>query len=354
MRAVRFHGREDIRIDEVEEPICGNGQVKIRPAFVGICGSDIHEYLAGPLAVPVTPHAVTGEKLPTTLGHEFSGTIEEIGTGVTGLKVGDRVAVKPNLSDGTCSRCSIGRFNSCENLGFIGYSGKAGGLSDHVVVDTKHAIPLPDSIPLDIGALVEPLSVAWHAVSRSPLQEHDTVLVVGTGPIGLAIIQVLRAKGISNIIAVEVSEKRREFALTLGATEVLNPLEVDAVARVRSITGDAGGAAIAFECSGVQAGLDTAMKGLRVRGTTVIVSLWEHKPVIDAFAIVLDEKHVTGAAVFDDGDFEAVIDAIASGKIQPRPMITSKIPMEDVTEKGFKALIGERDKHVKILVDISA
>ena len=202
-------------------------------------------------------------------------------------------------------------------------------------MDTKHAIPLPDSIPLDIGgknkinlrfifhsaltagntALVEPLSVAWHAVSRSPLQEHDTVLVVGAGPIGLAIIQVLQAKGISNIIAVEVSEKRREFALTLGATEVLNPLEVDAVARVRSITGDAGGATIAFECSGVQAGLDTAMKGLRVRGTTVIVSLWEHKPVIDAFAIVLDEKHVTGAAIFDDGDFEAVIDAIASGMI---------------------------------------
>ncbi|KAJ5990495.1 hypothetical protein N7522_010702 [Penicillium canescens] len=346
MRAVRFHGREDIRIDEVEEPICGNGQVKVREytrkdklqlrLVLYVAWQSLRSLttsLAAKDPTCICGHMWKWGKLPTTLGHEFSGTIEEIGTGVTGLKVGDRVAVKPNLSDGTCSRCSIGRFNSCENLGFIGYSGKAGGLSDHVVVDTKHAIPLPDSIPLDIGALVEPLSVAWHAVSRSPLQEHDTVLVVGTGPIGLAIIQVLRAKGISNIIAVEVSEKRREFALTLGATEVLNPLEVDAVAR---------------------AGLDTAMKGLRVRGTTVIVSLWEHKPVIDAFAIVLDEKHVTGAAVFDDGDFEAVIDAIASGKIQPRPMITSKIPMEDVTEKGFKALIGERDKHVKILVDISA
>jgi threonine dehydrogenase-like Zn-dependent dehydrogenase len=244
---------------------------------------------------------------------------------------------------------------------------------------------LHSALTVSNSALVEPLSVAWHAVSRSPLQEHDTVLVVGAGPIGLAIIQVLRAKGISNIIAVEVSERRREFALTLGAMEVLNPLEVDAVARVRSMTGDGGGAAIAFECSGVQAGLDTAMQGLRVRGTTVIVSLWEHKPIIDAFAVVLDEKHVTGAAVFDDGDFEAVIDAIASGmfacpcilllllllllllrwlwadflfpetgKIQPRPMITSKIPMEDVNEKGFKALIGEKDKHVKILVDISA
>ena len=228
---------------------------------------------------------------------------------------------------------------------------------------------------------MEPLAVAWHAVSRSTLQVNDTVLVVGAGPIGLAIIQVLKAKGITSIIALEVSEKRRGFALSLGATEVLNPVGVDAVAHVRTLTENAG-ADIAFECSGVQAGLDTAMCGLRVRGTTVIVSLWEQKPVIDAFAIVLHEKHVTGAAVYDDGDFEAVINAIASGmfsydwivcfgflvcfeplltlyffglgEIQPRSMITSKIRMEDVDEKGFKALIGERDKHVKILVDISA
>ncbi|KAJ5356692.1 Polyketide synthase enoylreductase [Penicillium concentricum] len=352
MRAVRFHGRGDIRIDEVEEPVCGSGQVKaslallvafIRPAFVGICGSDIHEYLTGPLIVPVTPHPLTGDKLPTTLGHEFSGTVEEVGPGVVGFKVGDRVAVKPNLFDATCSSCSMGRFNSCEKQGFIGFS----------IVDSRHAIMLPDSIPLDIGALVEPLAVAWHAVSRSPLQTNDTVLVVGAGPIGLAIIQVLKAKGITSIIAVEVSERRRAFALTQGATEVLDPVDVDAVTQIRVLTGNVG-AAVAFECSGVQAGLDTAMAGLRVRGTTVIVSMWEQKPSIDALAVVLYERHIIGAIVYDDGDFEAVIDAIASGSIQPHPMITSKIRMEDVDEKGFKALIGERDKHVKILVDISA
>ncbi|CAI7648179.1 unnamed protein product [Penicillium glandicola] len=353
MRAVRFHGRGDIRLDEVEEPVCGNGQVKIRPAFVGICGSDIHEYLAGPTLVPVTPHPLTGDKLPTTLGHEFSGTVEEVGPGVTGFKVGDQVIVKPDVFDSTCSNCSMGRFTSCEKLGFIGFSSQAGGLSDHIVVDSKHAILLPDSIPLDIGALVEPLAVAWHAVSRSPLQANDTVLVVGAGPIGLAIIQVLKAKGITLIIAVEVSERRREFALALGATEVLNPVDADAVTQVRALTGNVG-AAISFECSGVQAGLDIAIAGLRVRGTSVIVSLWEHKPIIDIFGVVFQEKHVIGAVIYDDGDFEAVIDAIASGSIQPRPMITSKIRMEDVDERGFKALIGQRDKHVKILVDISA
>lgn len=228
---------------------------------------------------------------------------------------------------------------------------------------------------------MEPLAVAWHAVSGSPLQTNDTVLVVGAGPIGLAIIQVLKAKCVSSIIAVEVSERRREFALTLGATEVLNPFDVDAVMQIRALTGNVG-ADVAFECSGAQAGLDTAISGLRVRGTTVVVSLWEHKPTIDAFAVVFQEKRVAGAALSDDVDFEAVIDAIASGmfgfypisaftsylgmcplltscfvgigSIQPHPMITSKIRMEDVDERGFKALIEQRDTHVKILVDISA
>ncbi|KAJ5812840.1 hypothetical protein N7447_009863 [Penicillium robsamsonii] len=219
MRAVRFHGRGDVRIDEVEEPVCGSGQ--IRPAFVGICGSDLHEYLAGPIIVPVTPHPITGEKLPITLGHEFSGTVEEIGSGIAGFKVGDRVVVKPDIFDATCSSCSMGSFNACEKQGFIGLS-----------------------------TLVEPLAVAWHAVSRSPLQTTDTVLVVGAGPIGLAIIQVLKAKGITSIIAVEVSKQRRSFALAQGATEVLNPVGVDAVAQVRALTENLG-AAIAFECSGV-------------------------------------------------------------------------------------------------------
>ncbi|KAJ5841776.1 hypothetical protein N7534_011606 [Penicillium rubens] len=381
MRAVRFHGRGDIRVDEVEEPICGNGQVKASlplllitlpprlslesltrnlgldrfdlPLSDYVAVVNIHEYLAGPMIVPVTPHPLTDEKLPTTLGHEFSGTVEEIGSGVTGFKVGDRVVVKPNLFDGTCSNCSLGIFNCCERVAFIGFSSQAGGLSDHLVVDSRHAIPLPESIPLDIGALVEPLAVAWHAVSRSPLQRNDTVLVVGAGPIGLAIIQVLKVKGITSIVAVEVSERRRGFALALGATEVLNPVDVDAVTQIRALTKNAG-ADVVFECSGAQAGLDTAVAGLRVRGTMVVVSLWEHRPTIDTFAVVFQEKNVIGAALYDDGDFEAVMDEIASGGIQPRPMITSKIRMEDVDVRGFKALIEERDKHVKILVDISA
>ncbi|KAL5355745.1 chaperonin 10-like protein [Aspergillus floccosus] len=353
MRAVRFHGRGDIRIDQIDEPTCAAGQVKIRPAFVGICGSDLHEYLSGPITIPQTPHAITGQKLPVTLGHEFSGTVEEVGAGVTRVRVGDRVAIKPNLADGTCPCCVRGRPNCCRNLGFIGYSSNAGGLSDHVVVPEKHAIPLPGSMPLDIGALVEPLTVAWHAVNRAPIETAQTALVVGGGPIGLAVVQVLKARGVDRIVVAEVSQQRQRFATTLGATDVVDPRTEDVVATVRAMTAGAG-ADVAFECSGVQAGFDTAMNGIRVRGTVTIVSLWEEKPVIDAFDVVSYEKHVVGAAICDEGDFEAVIEAIAAGKISPQAMITGKIRMEDVVEKGFEALVRERDQHVKILIDILA
>ena len=113
---------------------------------------------------------------------------------------------------------------------------------------------------------------------------------------------------------VEVSKRRREFAATFGASHVLDPTQVDAVSETRTITGDVKGVAVAFECSGVQAGLDTAMAGTRVRGTTVILSLWEKKPVLDAFAVVLGEKHISGAVVYEEGDFECVIGAIESGE----------------------------------------
>jgi threonine dehydrogenase-like Zn-dependent dehydrogenase len=166
-------------------------------------------------------------------------------------------------------------------------------------------------------ALVEPLTVAWHAVSRSPVSTAKTALVVGGGPIGLAIVQVLQAHGVQTIIVAEVSAQRREYAKTLGATHVFNPVTENVISEIRGLTNDAG-ADISFECSGVQAGFDTAMKGIRVRGTTTIVSLWEEKPVIDAFDVVSYEKHVVGAAICEDGDFESVIEAIAEG-LSPIP-----------------------------------
>lgn len=213
-------------------------------------------------------------------------------------------------------------------------------------------------------------------------QRKLIALVVGVGPIGLAIVQGLKAQGVETIVAADVSSKRRESAAYFGATLVLDPIQADLVSHVRGLTID-GGASIAFECSGVQAGFDSAVAATRPGGTTVIVSQWMQRANFDIFDVMLHEKHLVGAVVYERKDFEAVIKAIDSGmsdtlgppclwqrhdlnvdlecsanvlmfqgKIQPGSMVTSKIRMDQVAEKGFKALIEERDLHVKILVEV--
>jgi threonine dehydrogenase-like Zn-dependent dehydrogenase len=126
MKALRFHGQRDLRFEDIPVPAVGKGQVKIRPAWVGICGSDLHEYLGGPGLCPTTPHPITGETVPLTFGHEFSGPIEEVGEGVNDYKPGDRVAVQPIIYDGTCGSCEAGLHNCCWSNGFVGLSGEYG------------------------------------------------------------------------------------------------------------------------------------------------------------------------------------------------------------------------------------
>lgn len=152
MKAVRFHGREDLRFEDIPEPTCGKGQIKVKPAWCGICGSDLHEYLGGPSLCPTTPHPITGESIPLTFGHEFSGIIEEIGEGVSDkFKVGGRVCVQPIIYDGTCGACKDGLINCCYSNGFVGISGWGGGLSEHVVVPEYAVYNIPDNMGLDIA-----------------------------------------------------------------------------------------------------------------------------------------------------------------------------------------------------------
>ncbi|KAL6719497.1 hypothetical protein ACLMJK_003737 [Lecanora helva] len=322
MQALRFHGQKDIRLDQIEIPICGKGQVKVRPAYVGICGTDLHEYLGGANIMPTTPHPITNEKVPLTLGHEFSGVIEEIGDDVEDIEVGTRVTVQPIIYDGTCR-----------------------------------------------ASLVEPIAVAWHAVNISPFQKGDSALILGGGPIGLAVIQALKARGAGNIIVSEIAPRRKEFAKQFGADHVLDPTKDDVVVRVRELC-DGYGVNVAYDAAGVQAGLDQAILALRARGTLVNIAIWEKTANITPNALCFREKKYMGVATYQEGDFQDVIDAIASGgsmvlsskdpandpwlgRLKPESMITAKIQMDEVEEKGFKALIHDKENHVKILVQVS-
>lgn len=178
----------------------------MKPAFVGICGSDLHEYEDGPHIIPPhgEKHSMTGEGPPVILGHEFSAVVEEVGEGVEGFKKGDKVCIQPTIYDANCRACDRGLTNSCDSFGFIGLSGWGGGMSEYTTAPAEYVKKLPDDMSLEIGALVEPLAVGWHAVSTSPYQDGDSVLVLGGGPIGLAVILALLAKGCKNIICAEV------------------------------------------------------------------------------------------------------------------------------------------------------
>jgi threonine dehydrogenase-like Zn-dependent dehydrogenase len=299
-KAVRFHAAKDVRVDEVPIPKVKPGWVLLKPEYSGICGSDLHEYLDGPHLIPATgsPHAITGEEIPIPLGHEFSGVVQEVGDGVTNVKAGDRCCVIPTIYDGDCRNCTNGLPNCCDRFGFIGLSGWGGGMSQYTIVPAEYIQPLPKDFPLDIGALVEPLSVAWHAVESSPFKTGDNVLVLGGGPIGLSVVLALVSRGCKNIMVSETSRKRREFAKQFGAHNVIDPSSVDMVEEVKKLT-KGQGADVAFDAAGVQPAVYTAIKAIRAKGTLVNIALWGDREVhLNMIDMLFGEKHYMAGMSF--------------------------------------------------------
>jgi (R,R)-butanediol dehydrogenase / meso-butanediol dehydrogenase / diacetyl reductase len=349
MRAARFHAQKDIRIEDVPEPVTRPGTAKIKVAWCGICGTDLHEYLEGPIFVPAPgrPHPLSGEEAPVTLGHEFSGTVVEVGDGVDDLAVGDNVVVEPYFTCGQCAPCLAGNYHLCAKMGFIGLSGGGGGLSEAIVVERKWIHKIGD-IPLDEAALIEPLSVGHHAVTRSGAKAGDVALIGGAGPIGLLTAAVLKGLGVTTIIS-ELSGARKAKALSSGvADHVLDPSSEDVPTRVLELTGGVG-ADIAFECAGVDVVLDTLMAALKPTGVLVNVSIWGHPATVDMQKLVLKEIDLRGTIAYVR-DHEAVIKLVQEGKIDLKPFITGRIALDELISKGFDTLIHHNDTAVKILV----
>ncbi|ETS76546.1 hypothetical protein PFICI_11933 [Pestalotiopsis fici W106-1] len=357
MRAVRYYGPQDIRLEvNLPEPECLPHQVKVRPHFCGLCGSDLNAYKS-PRAIPLkdTPHPITNEKWPVTLGHEFSGEVVEIGSEVRGgLEPGDRVAVQPTICCGHCVPCRSGSTNLCDSFGFVGLTGWGGGLSDLVSVDARFVFKLPNSFPSDIGALVEPLAVAWHAIEQSGIKSGDNVLVMGAGPIGLAVIQCLQAFQPKQVIVVEVARNRKEVARRLGVTAIIDPNEEDVVTKARLLC-DTQGPDVAFNCASVPSSIKAACEAVRKKGTIVNVAVWDSDIPINLNTLMFGEKKLFSALSYTTTDFENVIKLFENnGLPKVGEMITRKITMDRVVEDGILALIHETDKHVKILIDVTA
>jgi (R,R)-butanediol dehydrogenase/meso-butanediol dehydrogenase/diacetyl reductase len=349
MRAARYHGRGDVRVDDVPAPDVRPGTVAIDVAWCGICGTDLHEYLDGPIFIPApgSPHPLSGEEAPVVLGHEFSGTVSAIGEGVEGLSVGDAVVVEPYIIREGVDTSEGQAYQLSPDVNFIGLGGHGGGLSEKIVVERRWVHPIGD-VPLDQAALIEPLAVGHHAFVRSGASAGDVALVGGAGPIGLLLSALLTASGLTVIIT-EVSAARKAKATETGvAAHVLDPTEVDVADRVRELTGGAG-ADVCFECTSVNAVLDTLLDAVRPGGVVVNVSIWGHPATVDMQKLVLKEIDLRGTIAYA-GDHPATIELVRSGKVDLAPFITARIPLEDLVSQGFETLIHHNDTQVKILV----
>lgn len=349
MKAARFYGPGDIRIDDVPEPLIRPGTVKVEVEWCGICGTDLHEYLEGPIFAPAAgaPHPLTGETVPITLGHEFAGVVHEVGEGVNDLTVGERVVVEPYIICGRCDACAQGRYNVCQSLGFVGLSGYGGGFSQYVVAERRWIHPLGE-LGTDVGALVEPLAVAYHAVRLSGAQPNHSALVFGAGPIGLVTTAALRAAGVEQIIVVEPADVRKAKAPGAGADHVIDPTGTDVVAEVLELTSGRG-ADVSFECAGIDAVLKAAINSTRAGGTCVNVAIWGHEASVAMNDLVFREIRLLGSLAYAN-DHPATIEMIASGKVDPYQFITGRIGLDDIVANGFDELINNKEENVKILV----
>jgi (R,R)-butanediol dehydrogenase/meso-butanediol dehydrogenase/diacetyl reductase len=291
------------------------------------------------------PHPISGDRAPIVMGHEFAGKVVEIGEKVTGVKVGDRVAIKPILSPNRDGAYLMERCNLSPLLGFHGLSGGGGGFSACTVVGEHMVHRMPDDLSWEQGALVEPAAVALHAVRQSGFKAGDGAAVFGAGPIGLMLIEALKAAGAAAIHAVELSDVRRAKAETLGAVG-RDPATGDVVAAIHEASG--GGVDFAFEVTGIPAVLSQCLNATHPGGEIVVVSIWESAASFPPNDLVIKGGTMRGAIACRDV-YPAVMALMQRGCFRAEDLVTDRIGLEDIVAKGFERLLAGKSQ-IKIMV----
>ncbi len=318
-------------------------EVLVRIHACGICGSDIHGW-----------DGSTGRRQPPLImGHEASGEIAAIGPRVQKWRAGDRVTFDSTIYCGVCRFCRSGQINLCENRRVVGVSPteykQHGAFAEYVVVPERILYRLPDALPFDQAAMIEPVSIAVHAVQRIKIAATDTAVVVGSGMIGLLVIQALRWAGAKRIIAVDLAENRLALARQLGATDALNPATTDVAAEVTRLT-EGLGADVAFEVVGVTPTVNLALAVLKRGGSCVLVG--NLSPKTQDFplqAVVTKELTVTGTCS-SAGEYPLCLDLIARGVIDVKPMIETVAPLEDGAAWFTKLSAKDGGKYMKVIL----
>src|SRR3954453_5636130 len=350
MRALRFHAAHDLRIEEVAEPSHpGPGDVVVRVVTCGICGTDLHEYMAGPIVTPVEPHPLTGAQNPQILGHEFAGEVVAVGPGVTRVAEGDRVAIMPLAYCGQCAYCRRGLQHLCATMGCVGLSHAWGGMAELATVAEYQIVRLPSGVSFEQGALIEPTAVAAYGVERGGVAPGDRVLVTGAGPIGALAALCAHSAGAATVYVSEPNAARRGRAEALGVATVLDPTDVDVPAFLHEET-EGLGVDVAIECSGHPAGFSAGVHSLRRRGTLAQTGLFVGEASVEPMLWSLNDLTIVGTWCYWVYDFDRIAAQIGAGGLPVERVVTSSVELDGAPDAFARLASGAADE-IKVLVD---
>lgn len=331
MRAAVMQGlHKPLVIETLPDPTPGEGELVVKVGRCGICGSDLH----------MTEDPAYGKGAGDVLGHEFAGEVVALGKGTEGVALGDLVSVIPLVSCGHCASCRSGEVAWCDQFGLQG-----GGYAEFAVTRPNQCVKLPESASLADGAIIEPLAVALHGVNMSGLKQGDKILILGAGPIGLAVAFWARRKGAADIVIQDLTDFQQARAGGMGASGfVVDP--VDPIGSAERALG--GKADIVFECVGVPGLIEQAVSQVKPRGTILLLGLCTKPDTFNSFAMLSKEVRLVTSAFFTRQEYEEALDALNAGAAEPRLLVTDTISLSDTPER-FEAL-RKRTHECKVLI----
>jgi len=327
MQAARLYAPGDLRIEEVDIPDVGQGEVLAKVRAVGICGSD-----------PARVMLKGTYSYPTTVGHEFSGEVVALGSQVTSINVGDRVTIVPLIPCGACDYCAIGEYNLCDDYSYYG-SRVDGAMADYVTVKEGNILKLPKGVDFEAGACTDPVSVALHAIRKVDLRAGETVAVLGVGPIGAFAVQWARIMGASEIIAIDVVDEKLAIARETGATQHFNAMQGDPVAFVLDHTAGAGVDRV-IEMAGSRVTQEQSIRLVKKQGRVVFCGISYDDLVLPQKTLdqlLRKEASVIGSwnssfAPLPIHEWQTSLHFLSTGQIQCHPLISHRLPLSEAPE----------------------
>lgn len=323
-------------------------QVLVAPVRAGICGTDVHEFADGPQRTVVEPHPLTGGRVPQILGHEFAGTVVDVGPDVDALAPGQRVSIMGLQGCGTCAVCRAGRQELCDLRASVGLRHPWGGMAELALVDASQANPMPDELSWEQGAMIEPAAVSWSAVRLSELAAGQSALVTGFGPIGALAALAARARD-AEVLVAEPNPRRAQLARELGFAAI-DPLAGNLGELVRESF--AGGVDTAIECSGAPPAIAGALASLRPGGVVVQTGVPSAPPTLDLRSLMLRGLRIVGSVGFPLDCWPTVMELVASGRYPVQRILSGTVAFDDELPAVFERLLDPAGDALKVIIEV--